>query len=100
VRLQVEEREVRVLRGHGLDLVQGWPADPARAEGRRREYEHERLVLGDRLVLRELVEARIRAGIGGDLLRVAAGIGELGGLHSGYVVAQARHDAAILDLES
>ena len=57
-------------------------------------------MLRDRLVLGELVEARVRAGIGGDLLRVAAGIGERGGLHSGYVVAQTGHDAAILDLES
>src|SRR5206468_7642875 len=64
----MDERDAWLRPGKGLHCVERRAALPGLAEGGRREDEHEGLVLGECLIHGQLVERRIRAGVGRDLL--------------------------------
>ena len=83
VRLDVDERHVGVGRRDRLEPVERRAALRARAELRRREDEHERLVRRERVGDRGLVEGRIRVRVGRDLREVAADVGQRRGVRGG-----------------
>ena len=74
VRLDVDERDVRVAGGHGLEPVERRSALRAGAELGRGEDEHERLMRRQRVRDRGRVEGRVRVLVGRDLRDVAADV--------------------------